>query len=412
MLSLHQLIQNSVLRAVVIVLLYIIIHPFHNLELVRGEITDEGFDIVNKFFVSKKSEKVATAPSLLVFGYDNAYMQEHHLFNEENQTNYGNFFHRSHLLAFVKELDNISANLKKYGKATPKALFLDFDLSFTLMPDGKTLSPQDSLFIEMLKKEHDFVIVLPKTRSENLVEQSQDATIQRLIAQKKIVFASVNFKVSKDNTVRRYAVSETFHNGKRQQTYLNANIVLWKLFQNKALSETELLKMFHSKDVVRGRILLKERGNWQNCKHYSVLEHLSKEGERISHREYENAIVMLGTTYTGNDDSFQVLNFMGSQEMTGLELHANTLMSLFFFDGQLVYLSFPLTLLLVFMVVFLVDSLVSLTFNMWQIKVSMWTRVISLGFVVLVMMLLSVCFLRFGYWFDWSAPTVLFDMMI
>ena len=418
MLSLSRLIRNSLFRATIMVLLYWAVHAYHNKELVRGEIADTGFDMVNKMLVANKKVLVEDAPSLLLFSYDNAYMKEHKLFNEDNETNYGYMFHRSRLLEFIVRLDEVCEVLKARGQATPKAFFLDFDLTFTMLPDGKTLSAQDKALIEILKKERDYVIVLAKTQSENFVEQHDDDLLQQRIAQKKIVFASVGLSISKDNTVRRYRNVETFHGSDGSGTYVNANVLLWNYFKNGTLENRLHKTDANHQDVVLNRILLKPyddvsqvEGKWSNMKRYSVLEHM-EQGTPIASSEYENALLMLGTSYQNNGDHFQVLNLYGSEKMSGVELNANTLMTLFFLDGDLHYLSLGVTLLLVFMVFFLLDSLVSLTFTVWHIPISKWTHVTTVILGLVVLFFLAQFFLSMGYWFDWFAPSVLIELLL
>ena len=396
------------------VLLFAVVYIFSNNEHIREEIGDKGFDLMDKFVLSKERVHLTNAPSLLLFSYDNLYMKSKNLWDEDNNSNYGNLFERSRLTEFIEVLDNRSTRLKKFGKATPKALFVDFDLSFTLMPNGHTLSEPDRAFLERLKVKRDYVIVLPKTQSANFVEKSEDKQIQALIAQKKIVFASVGFNLSKDNTVRRYRAFEKFHENGVEKLYPNVNVVLWRLSQNQERKES-----LKNRDVVSNRILFKanEEGlatqsKWENYKHYSVLRHESKKSDRIALMEYANAIVMLGTSYTNNADTFQVLNIFGSEEQSGVEIHANTLMSLFFFDGQLKLLSFKKSMLMVFLWVFVVDALLSTFLLLLGLKSSTWTNILSITLSVVVMFLFSLALLNRAYWFDWFAPTVLFDIMI
>lgn len=180
-----KILQRSVFHSMVVTIIFMLVYLFHNYEIVREGIGDKGFDIVNKYLMHTETTKIANAPSLLLFTYDNEYMLKHQLFDEDNNTNYGNLFHRSRMVDFIQELDIRSERLKYYDRPTPKAFFLDFDVSFTLMPDGKVLSVQDQALIDILKIERDYVIVLPKTQRANFIEQSDDERIQQLIKTKK-----------------------------------------------------------------------------------------------------------------------------------------------------------------------------------------------------------------------------------
>ena len=412
----RKLIFGSTLKSFSMVLLFALVYIFSNNEHVREGIGDQGFDLLDKFVVSEVSETLADTPSLLVFSYDNKYMSEKNLWDEDKNSNYGNLFERSRLTHFIEVLDKRSQRLKAFGKATPKALFIDFDLSFTLMPDGKTLSAEDKAFLERLKVARDYVIVLPKAQSANFVEKAEDQEIQRLIKAKKIVFASVGFNLSKDNTVRRYRAFEHFHENGVEKSYVNANLYLWKLSQNKALNVRAIEDEFSNKDVVLNRIVFKGYENelgiqsrWKHYKHYSVLRHASKKTDRVGLARYENAIVMLGTSYDKNADTFQVLNIFGSEQLSGIEIHANILMSLFFFNGQLKLLPFGWTLFLVFLVFFLLDSLMAVSLAVWNIEANNWTNAVVFVLSSLVLALMSWMFLYMGYWLDWFAPVVLLD---
>jgi hypothetical protein len=411
-------IVHSVFRALVVTLIFVLAYEFHNYELVREGVGDKGFDMLNKA-LSTQSKQTAQSSPVLLFSYDNAYMLEHGLFDDDNHTNYGNLFHRSRIVDFITQLDEKSKRLKRYNRPTPKAFFLDFDITFTLMPDGKTLSSQDQALLDVLKVERDYTIVLPKTQIANFIEHSNDEQIQDLVKSKKIIFASVGFSVSKDHTVRRYRAYETFHEDGKERTYVNANIVLWKLANDGEINSSEIVKHFKQNNVVSNRILLKGyqeslpiQSYWQSYKHYSVLRHMSQEANMVTDKAYENAIVMLGTSYKNNGDTFQVLNVFGSQTMTGGELHANTLMTLFAFDGQLQLLPVGLTIFIVFTLIFTVDFVLRKLLRRWKKEESSWTFIVVLVLSVLLMFLISWELLHFGYWFDWFAPTVLFDILL
>jgi len=418
MLSTPRVFVRSILKSLLLMLLFALIYKFANNEHVREGIGDEGFDILNKFLFAPFASVSPKAPPLLLFGYDDVYMLHHHLWDEDNNTNYGNLFHRSHIVQFIEALDNRTQRLKVYHLAPPKALFIDFDMSFTLLPDGKTLSEEDQALLTILKKKRDYVIILPKSQTANFIEYSCDPTIQKLIKEQKIIFASVGFSVSKDNTVRRYRAYESYHERGEEHNYSSVEVVLWQLAQNHS-HPTTLPQGFKQRDVVANRILFKNydatlpiQSKWANLKHYSVLRHFGTEGNKVITSNYAGAMVILGTTYTNNGDSHEVLNIFGSQILSGVEIHAHALMSLFAFDGQLKLLPFWLTMLMVFTLYFVVDYPISKAFNRWKVQKIEIRLLAPLVLALLVMAIFSWVLLQFGYWFDWFAPTVLLDIII
>ena len=418
MLSNFRVLIRSILKSLLLMLLFALVYSYSNNEHIREGVGDKGFDIFNKFLSVPFKSSMPKAPPILLFGYDNDYMLYHHLWDEDNNTNYGNLFHRSNIVAFIEALDNRTQRLKAYQQAPPKALFIDFDLSFTLFPDGQTLSAEDEALLNVLKKERDYVIILPKTQTANFVEQSDDPKIQELIKKQQIIFASVGFSVSQDNTVRRYRTYESYHERGEEHKYSSAEVVLWQLAQNYPNPST-LPTGFKQRDVVANRILFKGyettlpiQSKWKNLKHYSVLRHFGTRGEKVVTSNYAGAIVMLGTTYSNNGDTFEVLNIFGNKLLSGVEIHTHALMTLFEFDGQLKLLPFWLTMMIVFGLYFMVDYPISKAFNRWEIKMIEIRLLVPLTLALLLMAMISWVLLQFGYWFDWFAPTVLFDIII
>ena len=66
---------------------------------------------------------------------------------------------------------------------------------------------------------------------------------------------------------------------------------------------------------------------------------------------------------------------------------------------------------IVFMVIFLVDSLFVLTLEVWNVKF-VWKNATMLAVSILIMGMLSLMLLKMGYWFDWFAPTIIIDYLI
>ena len=214
-----KLIRHSIYKSLLVTMLFVLVYQLYNIEIVRNKFEDAGFDLTLEWYFSKKVDKAPHAPKVTLFSFDNLYMSENSLFDEDNRTNYGYLFPRSHIVKFIKRLDKVSDRLAKYELQPPKALFVDLDVSFGSLLEGN-LSVEDEALLDLLssKSNRAYPIIFPKTRSANFIEYSSRPTIQQMIKEKKILFASVGFSISKDNATRRYEAYRTIHNPKEGNT--------------------------------------------------------------------------------------------------------------------------------------------------------------------------------------------------
>jgi len=417
----RKLIKHSIYKSIIVTLLFIFVYQLYNIEIVRNKFEDAGFDITAKMFFSTKAEKVPNAPKVVVFGFDDLYMQKNHLFDEDNATNYGYLFPRLHIANFIKELDTITATQKRLNKKMPKALFIDMDVSFGSLVDGN-LSKEDEALLDVLEEvNRSYPIIFPKTQTANFIEFSNRAKIQEMIKSKQIIFASVGLRNSLDNATRRYVTYKKIHNryDANTTTYMNAQIILWNRLKAKDGNITLVQKSFEEHDIIANRILFKQyqkakylnpltkMSYWENYRYYSAEYHFHGSDEDV----YSDAVVMLGTTYHNNNDTFEVLSTSNAINMAGVEVQANVLLTLFYLNGQLK--PFPLwaTILVVFVLVFLIDYGVAYLLYRLNKKENKWTTVGVLVLALGLMLLASLILLHYGYWFNWFIPMILYDLI-
>ena len=421
--KLLKLTKYSIYKSFIVTLLFIVVYQLYNVEMVRDKFEDAGFDLTSKWFFSTKEEKAPHAPKVTLFGFDDLYLKKNALFDEDNRTNYGYVFPRSHIAKFIKRFDKVSERLVKYKLQPPKALFVDFDFSFGTLLEGN-LSVEDEAFLDLLeaKPNRAYPIVFPKTQTANFIEYSTRPIIQQMIKEKKILFASVGFTIAKDNATRRYVAYRAFHNPTEgNRTYPNVSIVLSKLIAGEDVNVSAIKDEFKEKDIIANRIMFKEyqpnsyknplenkqKSYWQDVVFYSAYHHFNGAVDEL----YEDSVVMVGTNYKNNGDIFEVLASGNSTEMTGMEVHANTLMTLYYFDGQLKALKMWLMILLVFVLVFFLDFGVAYLLFRLNKKENKWTNVAVLVLVLVVMLMVSLLLLKHSLWFNWFIPMILYDLI-
>ncbi len=411
------LIKESLLKSVLVTIFFIIVHQLYNIEIVRKNIEDFGFDITNKY-VFETMEQNTTSPKVMLFGVDDLYLKQNELFDEKNNTNYGYLFPRSYIANFISKLDELSMEVE--SENIPKALFIDYDLSFTSLPFGKELSHEDKELIETLKQDRPYTILLVKNGINNFIEQSTDLKIQQLILEKKIVFVSIKLLTSSDGIARRYLSYKSYKNNLKEDVYPSANIALWQLAKNKEINITTIKNNFKEKDIVANRIFLKsykQENIDEDCKtSYSYWDNYIKYSASCSpfdivEEDFSNAIILFGGTYTKNNDEFEVLNIGVSDTMKGIELHANTLMSIFYMDGQLKQMNMWWSILLVFIIYFSVDFIVSYLLKSRILENKKLHLIIVFILMTIIMIAVSLYLLiSRNVWFNWFVPVALFEI--
>jgi hypothetical protein len=410
--------KSSFIKASIASVLFVIAFVFYNNELVREHIEDIAFDVINKFMIHTTYTDTQT-PQVMIFAFDDLYMKEHHLYDEYNQSNYGYLFPRDHIADFIARLDELTSEME--ASNLPKALFIDYDVSFTSLPYGKALSTEDIKLLEILKKKRPYKILLPKTSDYNFIEQSSDPDIQSAIERQDIVFVSVAFLQSKDDVIRRYNGYEMFRKNKRLKEYINVDIALWQLLHNQTIDLNASKKIFEKDDIIANRIWIKAYANgikedgcltyrsyWKkltkysaNCSLYDIIE-----------EDYAGSVLMLGGTHTHNDDNFNVLNVLESEILTGIDMHANALMTMLYLKKGMQRVSLDKSLLIIFVSFFIVSLLVSTIFSLLKLYNNELEFIVVLCINTVVLIFISYyCIDRYHLWFNWFVPLILFELV-
>lgn len=402
--------KESFYKSLFATLLFILVYQFSTLEFIRANIENISFDIFNKLALENKSTTV-NAPNILLFKIDDFYLKEHRLI-ENGKTNYGYLFPRDKLASFIHSLDE---NLKYINKKRhPKALFIDYDFSYTSMVYNQKLSKEDEYLLDTLKQDREYTILLPKTNNFNFIEKSNDIQIQKLIQEKKIVFVSVKFIESSDNKTRRYLPFADFSN----TTYPHAMLTLWQYIKTNKLSQ----KISDIKNIndIENRIIFKkyrEKINenlyetylsyWNNFFVYSA----NYPFDEIVEENFHESIILLGGTHSNSNDSFDVNSMNFTETLSGIELHANALMTMLYLDGQMKKFNFWISVLILFIVFFCVSYIVELLFYVLGFeKQRILAFVVLLVISTVIMFFISyIIFEKYQQWFNWFVPVILFQ---
>ena len=412
--------KSAILRTIVVALLYIVAYKFYNIEIVREEVEDIAFDIVDKFHI-ESTPTDTKGPKVLLFAVDDLYMKAHGLYDEENESDYGYLFPRDKLADFIEELDEFTEEAEPTNR--PRALFVDYDMSFTTLPYGKELSKEDRKLLTVLRRDRSYTIVLPKTSRYNFVQYSDDRRIRDAIKKKKIVFASVPLLEDEEGVVRRYRSIERFKdlNESGEKEYPSVDLLLWQLIREKEIDPDKLTKRFLEDDIVGNRILIKsyddpivqegcsfQKSHWLKLERYSANCSLFD----IVEEDFAGAVVMLGAVHRHNEDRFKALDVAGSEELSGIDLHANTLMTLLYLNGPLGRLGLWQSLLIVSVVFFVLAYGTSVLFSSLGIENEETEFVVLLALNSIILIAVSIYFLdKEKLWFNWFVPLILYEIV-
>ncbi len=411
-------VKSAFINSLIVTIVFAAIYTFYNIEIIRASVEDKAYDIVNKFAIKNKEAK-AKAPNIFILAIDDNFMKANKLYDKDNTSNHGYTLPRDKLAQIIKSVDTLSSEIEPQNQ--PKALFLDYDIEFTTMPYGKELSKEDTKFLNTLKADRDYTIILPKTSKYNFVQNSKDSKIQELVEQKKIIFASVGLLKSSDNSIRRYPTYQTTKEINGSTTiYPNVNVLLYfMLTKNKIPTREERNNTLKPKDIIANRIILKDyissqtynsctisQSYWENLKKLSANCNLLE----IDKKDYNNSIIMVGSTHQHNDNTFDVLNVLSAEAMTGVEINANALLTLLSINGQTKRLTLFYSALIVFGIFFITSVLVSIILSRFNSK--MWVKkfVVSLMVNAIILIIISLYLLtNYNLWFNWIVPLFLYE---
>lgn len=403
--------NESLFKAFIATSLFVLVYLFSHIEIIRANIEDIAFDLLNKYTLESKKESSSTT-NLLLFKIDDYYLKEYDLIDNNGVTNYGYLFPRDHIARFIQNLDAFIEELE----VKPKALFIDYDFSYTSLPYSKELSNEDKALISVLKQKRSYAIFLPKTSNYNFIESAPDSKLQELIKLKKINFVSVGLVESSDDMSRRYHPVNVFN----EKNYIHVNLAIRDLLNESRASQIGLEKELKITNDIENRILYRNYeekidednyemylSNWQNFFVYSANYPL----DEIIEENFYNSVIFLGGTHSNNDDVFQVASIKNEDILSGIEVQANALMSLFYFNGQLQKFDIYKSTILVFTLFFLVNFILELLFDLFGLQERR-----NLEFIVLLVVLsgtmlyLSYYILvEYKQWFNWFIPVILFE---
>lgn len=404
-------IKSSLQKAFFTVLLSAFVYYLYHIEFIRSHVEDFAFDIVNELVMFNVEEKIES-PNVLLFKIDTKYLQDQKLIDENNETLYGYFFPRDKIAAFIDSIDNF---LVHNPASCPKAIFIDFDLSYSSDLDGHSLTSQDVQLIDTLKKERCYTVLLPKLQNKNFIEFSSDAIIKEKINRKKIMFVSTGLTEAGDKISRRYYPYEKYKEKNLQDKYyLNGPITMWSSY--KGINPESLKNYFNTGRIslIENRIIFKNKhffenddkfealqSDWKNLTIYSANYPLNN----IPVEKVKDAFVFLGSVHAGSNDSFVMDSF--DTEISGVEMHANALMTLFYLNGKLNRLTIFETSLLVFIIVFGIDILVQIIGNKIYFVKDYAYPIIIISSIILMFSISVFLVLVYKVWFNWAIMSLL-----
>jgi hypothetical protein len=410
--------KASALKASFVTLLFLVVYLFYNSELIREHVEDIAFDTINKYFIKTEHTDTKT-PQVMIFAIDDLYMKEQHLYDEYNQSNYGYLFPRDKIADFIERVDELCSNIER--KNLPKALFIDYDMSFTSLPYGKKLSKEDKKLLDLLKRERPYKILLPKTRRYNFVEQSDDPDIQNAIKRGDIIFVSVAFLKSRDGSTRRYNGYRYLREDDKIKKYISVDIGLWQLINYGAIDINSSDERFKKDDIIANRIWFKsysERIVDDGCSmQKSYWEKLSKYSANCSlfdivEEDFAGSVLMLGGTHRYNGDSFSVLNVHESETLSGIDMHANALMTMLYLGKGMQRLSLGKSLAIVFFSFFIISLSISVIFSILRFHNEEFEFMTQLLLNTIALISISAYLIhKYNLWFNWFIPLILFELV-
>ena len=434
-------VKHSALRALIGVFLFLVAHNFYNIELIREKSTDVSFDLINELWFS--NIETSTNTQAIVFSVDNYYLRQNKLLDEHNNTTYGYLFPRSYIAKFIKSVDKRSVN-----QETPIALFIDYDMRYTSVPDNQSLSDDDLKLLEALagtdESNRPYPILLATTASNTFIERFANgdygdqhdvlaSKLKTLIQNKQIIFVSVKMLQSKDGIYRMHRPYLAL-DGNRDHDLYSFGTVGWQLASNGKIDRNEIDENFDSEiftdnkkmssgySIISSNILFKnittstrkennvtyttKNSNWLDCRSFSA--HVID----LNISTIKNRIVLFGSDHANSDDIFQVSTDYSLQDdssipvLSGIQMHANTLMTMLYLDGSIKPLSPYLSALLIFIIFITVDLFVQYRLK----KLSSFARFsISLVCIFIPFIALSGLLLIYAkIWFNWAFPLLFF----
>jgi len=287
-----------------------------------------------------------------------------------------------------------------------------------------------------LKEKRPYVIYIPMTSNYNFIYQSKDKDIQELIKKKKLRFVSVGLTIAGDGVSRRYYPYEIYKdNTNKKSKFLNIAVELW-LEQNNLDKNISNSFLKEKQALIENRIIFKNnsiienvteytswQSNWSKLSSFSANYPL----DMIYEESLKNSILMVGAAHTESKDIFGIDAY--SKEISGVEMHANALMTLNYLNGKLQKLPFVRSFFIIFTTVFIVSFLLytinqTLYLRLCRYKIRTMKGTIkkamisyfipSVDTLLVIISILILAIISYGYlisdmhyWFNWMIPAMM-----
>ena len=439
---------------------YIFVYLFFNQNYIRENSTDFAWDLINEYWISGHKENTDT--DVVVYSVDDAYLNAKHLLNKyQDKDRYGYLFPRRYIAEFI---DKLNSRAQKEGD--PIALFVDFDMQFTSLPLNRELSNDDIRLLKSLIAPRNYPIILVKNSTVNFIEQIEDKAhddeehflahqIAEQIKNHKIILASAELMASKDGIYRMYRPYRTFAD-KPERIYYSFEVIAWQLAKNHRqtfmqtvpnfmpnsfIDEKEIFANFDPKiylddaklaegySLVESRILFKDAysvvnidkdHNTSDRSIYSDWENLLTQSAHMIdsdkvHIPIVGRIILFGfDSFKGNDNfetfaTYQYDNNITTSRLSGVQTHANALMTLLSLDGKLRRIPLLDGALIVFVFFFIID--LTFTIFLQRLQIGGMVFLLNIAFSSIVFFLISgVLLLKWHLWFNWSVPVLLYTL--
>lgn len=433
----HEIFYGSLLKGFAAVILTLFVYQFFYIEFIRSSIEDSAFDMTSWFALSKTSTDTNNS-NLFILMVDDNYLSSQNLLDENNETTYGYILPREYLADIITRVDTLVEDIDEENY--PKALFLDYDLSYLSDPHNQVPSVGDRQLLTLLKQERPFTIYLPMTSSYNFIYHSKDEKIQELIKTKKIQFVSVGLTESSDGVSRRYYPYENYKTADgSDKKFTNVAIELWNdqqqqkvdvsnYFSQEGISLIENRIIFKDKRVAQDGKSVTWQSNWKKLSAFSANYPL----DMIYEDDLRGSILFVGATHSANEDNFEIDAY--SKEISGVEMHANAYMTLNYLDGKLQRVPLILSVLIILFVVTFFDFILALVHSKlldWKnSKKSKNLKSFLTIFIAnsredfqdrwsVILSVVALFFISYGfllssqhYWFNWLIPAMMSETYI
>jgi hypothetical protein len=458
---LKKAILSSLWKALLVAVLFLLLGLFQNKNIVREQLEDFGFDVINQILISSRQEVGGrTKNDVTVFAFDNAYMRQYSLYDEDGVSTFGSIFPRQHIVVFFDNLDRHLLHLARLTGVEgycPKAVFVDIDTSY---PSGANavLSEGDKQLIQTLSKPRCYKILLARGSKYNFIESAakSNPSLQAQLDSQSLMFVSPNFHQGNDDIVRRNEPVKTIND----IPYLSAAIALWQIIKRDKTdlaqahefindvkqaetTEKETKKRSHRLNVNANRIWMRNynyphqttsakqpcgvNSYWDNLKKYSLS--CSFKGFIPSPEYFNGNVLMLGSTEVensdeglGRNDYHKIPDILVDKTMSGVDIHANSLMTLLHLDAantglkklpQLMQLAWFKSLSIVFFTFFLVYLFITWLLQVINIQGVQTIFLISAVTSSAVFFAISLALINSSQpvWFNWVVGVILVQIV-